>query len=284
MKKKKEVKKKGAKKRLAKDQDIAYDFSLKVYKRFKDIIKSIVLFGGVAKERLKKRSDIDLVIIIDDCTVQWDQELIAWYREELGKLINEQSYKDKLHINTVTLSVFWEEVRAGEPITINVLRYGRALIDFGGFFEPLKVLLAKGKIRPTPEAIFVTLKRAPMHVMKTRLNILNAVEGLYWGMVDSAHAALMAAGQLPPSPEHVADLLNFVFVKEKRLDKKYVQWYEEVRKLAHEITHGNIKGIDGKDVDDHIDKCNNFIKKMTDIVHNLIEHEKIIKIEKIEKS
>ena len=37
-----------------------------------------------------------------------------------------------------------EEVRAGEPAVINMLRYGETLVDHGGFFNPLKVLLAKG--------------------------------------------------------------------------------------------------------------------------------------------
>ena len=273
MKKKREV-------RVSESEKIAFDFSTKVYKRFKEIIKSIVLFGSVAKEKPEKKSDIDLIIFIDDCTIQWDQELIAWYREELGKLLDAQSYKKRIHLNTVTLTTFWEEVKAGEPVAINVLRYGKALIDFGGFFEPLKVLLAKGRIRPTPEAVLTNLRRAPLHISKTRFSIVSAVEGLYWAMVDSAHAALMASNQVPPSPEHIGTLLNEIFVKHKELDKKYIYAYEDMRKLVKEITHGNIKHIKGSEIDNHMKIVEEFVQEMTDLTEKLLKGEKIIRIGK----
>jgi len=280
MKKKKSVIKNIRKKKiLDEDYSIAFDFATKAYKQFKEIIKSIVLFGSVPKEKAVKKSDIDIIIIVDDCTVQWDQELIAWYREELGKLIARQSYKRELHINTVTLSSFWEEIKAGEPVAINVIRYGQALIDFGGFFDPLKVLLAKGRIRPTPEAIFVTLRRGPEHIIRARFNVLSAIENLYWSMVDSAHAALMAANQVPPSPEHVGEMLTEVFVKKRRLDKKFVEHYNEIYFLMHNILHGSIKSIRGKEVDDHIARVEEFEKEMRRITTRLIEEEKIIRIQ-----
>src|SRR3989344_1447536 len=75
----------------------AYDFAAKAYKQFNEVIKTIVLFGSVAKEKTKPSSDIDLIIIVDDCTIQWDQELIAWYREELTRLTAKQLYAKKLH-------------------------------------------------------------------------------------------------------------------------------------------------------------------------------------------
>lgn len=276
---KKQIKKKIiSKKDETEEYKIAYDFALKAYQNFKEIIKSIVFFGSAAQEKQVKGSDIDLVIIVDDCTVQWDQELISWYREELGKLIAKQPYKDKLHVNTVTLSVFWEEIKAGEPVAINVLRYGKPLIDFGGFFEPLKILLAKGRIKPTPESVFTTLQRAPLHLTRAHLSIVGAVDGLYWAMVDSAHAALMAANQTPPSPEHIADLLTDVFVKKKKLDKRYVGWYQEMFELSKGISHGVIKDIRGADVDKHTVKVNMFVSEMTKITKSLIEKEKIIRL------
>jgi len=59
--------------------------------------------------------------------------LIAWYREELGKLIQENPYAKALHINTVKLSTWWDDMMKGDPVVINILRYGDALIDFGVF-------------------------------------------------------------------------------------------------------------------------------------------------------
>ncbi len=264
---------------LATDRDIALDFAGKVYNKFRDVVKAIAMFGSSIKQQTTPRSDIDIVIIIDDCTVNWDDELIAWYREELAKLISAQKYTKELHINTVTLTAFWEEVRAGEPLVINVLRYGEPLIDLGGFFDPLKVLLAKGKIRPSPEAIFTTMERASQHLTRANSNILNSVEGFYWSMVDASHAALMAINVIPPSPEQISELLNETFVKTGTLKKEYTEWYEQVRKKAKEILHGETNKLTGFEIEDLQKKSEIFVIELNKISRSLIKNQKIIKYE-----
>ncbi|MCD4759780.1 nucleotidyltransferase domain-containing protein [archaeon] len=281
--KKKTIPKKKQRKQLT-DYDTAMDFAVKAYKKLQEVIKSIVLFGSAAKDETKKGSDIDILIIVDDCSMQWDQELIAWYREELGKLIDKQKYSEKLHINTVTLSTYWEDVREGEPAAINIIRYGQSLIDYGGFFDPLKALLAKGRIRPSPEAIFTTLKRAPLHISRARFDIANSIEHLYWAMVDAAHAALMARHQVPPSPEHIPEMLEQLFVSKKQLHPKYIKWYKELYELAHDIVHGNVKSLTGKEIDETMARTIEFEKAMRQITSRLIHNEKIIRTEKKEEN
>ena len=265
--------------KLTKDFDIAYDFSIKSYKKFRDIIKAIVLFGSVPKKEVNIHSDIDLIILIDDASINWDEELIAWYRKELARLVASQKYAKELHINTVTLTTFWEELRNGEPLVINVIRYGQALVDVGGFFDPLKALLAKGRIRPTPEAIFVTMERALNHHLRGRNNMLVSVDSFYWAMVDASHAALMARRVIPPSPEHLADLLEEVFVKRKMMDRKYVDWYEEARKLSKDIVYGNIKRISGSKLQELEERTDKFVTIFRDLTKSLIKDEKIIRPE-----
>ena len=178
---------------IAGEREIASDFATKVYEKFDQMIKSIVLFGSSAKKTATADSDIDIVIIIDDVSVVWDQELIAWYREELGIIVKQNPYAKALHINTVKLSTWWDDMMRGDPVIINILRYGDALIDHGGFFNPLRVLLKEGKIKSTPESIYTLLQRAPGHMTRAKQSMLAVVDGLYWTMVDSAHAALIAA-------------------------------------------------------------------------------------------
>ena len=272
MKKKKEVK-------TNENYEIAYDFATKCYKKFRDVIKAIALFGSVAKGEANIKSDIDLIIVIDDCTVNWDDELISWYREELGKLLASQKYSKEIHINTVTLTAFWEEVRVGEPLMINILRYGEPLIDLGGFFDPLKILLAKGKIRPTPEAIFTTMQRTGNHLGRANTNILNSVEGFYWAMVDASHAALMAYHVVPPSPEQITELLKITFIERKILDKEYLKWFEEVRAKAKSILRGDLKRINGKELEELQRKSENYVYHLNEITKLAIKHQKIIKTE-----
>ncbi|MEK6945492.1 MAG: nucleotidyltransferase domain-containing protein [Nanoarchaeota archaeon] len=255
---------------LKTEHDIAMDFAVKVYKRFDKFIKSVVLFGSVAKEEAVAGSDIDIVIIIDDVSVRLDEEIVAWYREELEKLLRKNPYQQSLHINTTKLSTWWEDLMRGDPTIINVIRYGEAMLDYGGFFEPLKRLLLEGKMRPSPEAIYVNLQRAPMHLTRSKSSQLGAVEGLYWAMVDSAHAALIAANVLPPSPEHLAVDLRETFVAKGKLKMKYVQWYRDVLMLHKKIQHGEIKDLKGIEIDAWEDRTKEFVDVMTRLVRDLV--------------
>ncbi len=256
---------------LLNERDIALDFGTKVYKKFNKLVKSIILFGSSVKNTSTSTSDIDIIIIIDDATVQWDQELIAWYREELGKLIRANPYKKELHINTVKLTTWWQDLIRGDPVVINVIRYGEPVIDFGGFFEPLKVLLNEGKIKSTPEAIYTCLQRAPRHLARSKAAELGAVEGIYWAMVDSAHALLIAAKILPPSPEHIPILLKENFVDKGLLKMKYVVWYRDIYVLHRKIVHGDITDIKGVEIDEWQERADKFIRIMANLIDKIIE-------------
>lgn len=164
------------------------------------------------------------------------------------------------------MSAFWNQVLIGDPVVINVIRYGIALIDFGGFFSPLKILLARGKIRPSPEAIYTALRRAPMHLSRSKFNILASIEALYWSMVDSSHAALMAAGEIPPSPEHIGSMLEQQFVRKGLLKGKYVDWYKEMYALAHYVSHGEILDASGKEIQMYRKRADEFIGEMAGLV------------------
>ena len=213
---------------LKTDHEIAMDFAVKAYGKFDKVIKSVVLFGSVQKEKTTSGSDIDLIIIIDDVSLKWDQELIAWYREELDKILQHNPYSAKLHINTIKLSTWWEDLMNGDPVVLNIIRSGFPVLDYAGFIEPLKFLLLQGKIKGTPEAIYQCLQRAPGHLARSRAAELAAIDGVYWSMVDSAHGALIAAGYFPPSPEHVMVDLKEAFVDRGILKMKYVDWYRDV--------------------------------------------------------
>jgi predicted nucleotidyltransferase/uncharacterized protein (UPF0332 family) len=253
------------------ERDIALDFATKVYSTFDQMIKSIVLFGSSAKKISTPDSDIDIIIIIDDVSIAWDEVLIAHYRESLAELVKENPYRKSLHINTVKLSTWWADLMRGDPVVINVLRYGDTLIDRGGFFNPLKVLLKEGKIKSTPESIYTLLQRSPTHLSRARESMLIAVDGFYWSAVDAAHAALIAAGVMPPSPEHIPEIMDEEFVKKKMLNKKYVNYYYGLYNLTKEITHGKVRNIAGKELERLQSESDDFLREMAKLVDKLIE-------------
>ena len=255
---------------LKTEHDIAMDFAVKISQQFNKLVKSIILFGSTAKKEQTLGSDIDIIMIIDDASISWDQELIAWYREELEKIIHKNPYKQSLHINTVKLSTWWEDLIRGDPLVINVLRYGESLIDFGGFFEPLKFLLVQGKIHSSPEAIYSCLQRAPMHLARSKSAELEAVDGLYWAMVDSAHAALIANHVSPPSPEHITEMLKDNFVSSGKLKPKYAEWYRDLTILHKKITHHEISDLKGIEIDDWQKRTEEFLSMMAQLVKELV--------------
>ncbi|MEK6825281.1 MAG: nucleotidyltransferase domain-containing protein [Nanoarchaeota archaeon] len=255
-------------------KDIAREFAIKVHEKFDRTVKASILFGSQAKDSAKVGSDIDIILIIDDASINWDLELISWYREELAKIIENYNEKADLHINTVKLTTWWQDLMYGDPVVINILRYGEALIDIGGFFNPLKALLLKGKIHSTPEAIYAALQRAPGHLSRSKYAEMSAIEGIYWCMTDSAQAALMTAGKVPPSPEQIPLMLKEIFVDKGMLNMDAVKAMRDLYTIHKGILHHEIAEVKGADIDRWQVVAEKFLKDMTSIIDKLIEQQK----------
>lgn len=277
MAKKREAKKEAssmANKKLRDEKEIAMDFAEKAHRKFDKIIKASILFGSQAKNTQTAQSDIDIILIIDDASISWDLELIAWYREELGKIISSEKYSRELHINTIKLTTWWSDLMHGDPVVLNILRYGEALIDSGGFFNPIKALLLQGRIHSTPEAVYAALQRAPSHIARSKFAELSAIEGVYWAMVDSAQAALMMAGKLPPSPEHLPEMLKTTFVDSGMLKMSAIKTLKDIYALHKSISHGQVSDIKGQEIDAWQDTAERFLSDMTVIIDTIIEKNK----------
>jgi len=257
--------------KLKTNRDIAMDFAQKVYQKFDKLIKSIILFGSTTKSQTTAGSDIDIIIVVDDATIKFDEKFILWYREELGKLIQANPYKKDLHINTVKITTWWEDLTKGDPTVVNIIRYGEALIDIGGFFSPFKFLLQDGRIKPTPESIHAVLNRVPGHIMKSRISEMSSIEGCYWAFVESSQALLMAIKVIPPSPEHIPVLLQQKFVEKGLLNKKYLKIFADLHSLHKKIIHGEIKNLDGKVIDDFQNKSEDFFKTTVKLLSEILE-------------
>lgn len=260
--------------RLMNDYDIALDFATRVHQKFDRIIKASILFGSQAKNTATEKSDVDIILIIDDAAISWDLELVAWYREELAKLIQASTYPRELHINSIKLTTWWQDLVEGDPVVINIVRYGRALIDSGGFFNPLKILLQEGKIKSTVESVYLALQRAPLHLLRSKAAKVGAIEGIYWAMIDAAQAALVTAGKLPPSPEHIPLFLKETFVDQKLCKEEFAYALRDIYTLHKRITYGEIRDIRGADLDSWYETAENFIVEMTQLIDAAIDKAK----------
>ncbi|PIN77050.1 hypothetical protein COV16_07430 [Candidatus Woesearchaeota archaeon CG10_big_fil_rev_8_21_14_0_10_34_8] len=247
------------------DIDIAYEFTRRVHKEFGTFLRAVVLFGSTTEERdgKAKQGDIDLLLVVDDVTYFLTPEVVETYRVIVQRMIEKTS--TRLHVTTLKFTSFWEYVRIGDPIGINMIRNGVALLDTG-FFYPLQLLLHQGRLRPTPEAVHAYYSRSSTTLFNSRWHLMQATLDLYWAVIDSAHAALMMQGVIPPAPKKVADMLEEKLVKKKVLDKKHVKTMRTFYTISKMILHRKLKDIDGKTYEKYYADAKSFVDDIRKLV------------------
>ncbi len=246
--------------------DAAFRFSKGIFDKYPKIMKTIVMFGSFSKGKETEKSDVDIMLILDDVLNSLDQGLQGAIFADVDKLVLQE--KDiKLHINSVTLTAFWRGVLAADPVSINVLKYGVPLIDTG-YFEPLQALLNMGEIKPTEESIYAALMRGELYSNSARLRLAGVVTDIYWSVVNAAQAAIMRQGDIPPSPEVISGMLADL-EKRKVLDKAYIDTFNEINKMGRDLLHGEKISITGEIAEEIIIKGLKFNKKMAEIAKNV---------------
>jgi predicted nucleotidyltransferase/uncharacterized protein (UPF0332 family) len=246
--------------RFARDDfHLAAEFAKRIVKEGQDFIKAVVLFGSAARKD-RKANDVDVLVLVDDVSLQLTKET---YRLIVQKVIADVSVR--LHVTTLRFTSFWEYLRVGDPIALNMLRDGYALID-ANFFVPMQRLLQQGRIRPTPEAVYTYANKSSMTLANCTWHLLQATVDLYWAAVDAAQAALMAVGELPASPEHVADLLDQRLVKVGLLDASMPEVMQRLYVLQKQIVHGEVHEITGAQFDAYLRQTKAFVESMKQVI------------------
>ena len=243
-------------------KDLAYEFTKLLHKEMGKFVRAVVLFGSAVRKKDSKSSDIDVLVIIDDVTVQLTKPLVEAYRIIIAKCVAKVS--NKLHVVSLRFSGFWEYMRLGDPVGINILRDGLAILDTG-FFTPMQHLLARGFVRPSREAIWAYYVMAPRTLTNSQFMINRAAMELYWAAIDSGHAALMSIGELPPSPDHVADLIEQKLVKRGHVPRKMVTIMRSLYSLNKNVERGGYS-LSGKDYDQYAKDATLFVKEMKKII------------------
>ncbi len=245
------------------DSAIANRFAKAIYKEMGDFIAGLIVFGSSAR-RETSTNDIDILIIIDDVGMRMSKEIVQTYRIILAKTVAKIS-PEKLHIQTMTWTSFWEYVRAGDPVAINILRDGIPLID-QGFIAPLKVLLYNGRIRPSAESVWTYYSLAPASIQRAKSRMDMAIVDLYWAMIDSAHAALMSIGEIPPSPSYIADMIHKKLVEPGYVDEEYFHIAKKLYTISKKIIRKEVAGYTGKQYDEYQKLAEKFTKEMKKII------------------
>lgn len=225
--------------------DLAYKFSKEIHEELEDLVKGIVLFGSAARQN-QDTNDIDILLILDDVSIRLTPELVQTYRLVVEQC--SQKISSKIHVTSMKFTSFWEYIRSGDPIAVNIVRDGYAIYDTG-FFEPVQMLLFQGRLKPSEEALWSYFNRGKQFYASANRRLVDCVLDLYWGAMDVAHSALMSVNEIAVSPEEVADLLEDKLVKTKLLDKKIPWTLRKLYSLNKKINSGKIKIVSGADID-----------------------------------
>ncbi len=227
--------------------EISYEFAKHIKKEFKDFIRAVVLFGSNVKKTNNPSSDIDILLVIDDVNIVLTPEIVESYRIITEKIVSKVS--TKLHITSLKYTTFWDYIRKGDPIGLNILRDGLPILDTG-FFNTLKILLMEGRIKPSAESVWIYYSKAPDTLVNSKWHVMQAVLDLYWAVVDSAQALLMSYTIMPPAPEMLSITLSNELVSKGLLEKEMAELVNKFYLLSKKITHNEIKEIPGAQYDE----------------------------------
>lgn len=248
-------------------------FKKELLKKYKDLIKTVFVFGSYLRNDFTSESDLDILILLDDTKMLITPEFKNRVTADAYEIAKKT---DKLlHVQPAwTVTEFWEMVRLSHPLLHTVLRDGWALYD-EGFFIPMKKLLERGKIPATLEAVELLMASAPQKIERARsVKLYQVTEDCYGAMLNSSQAILMYLGKQVPDPKNTPQAVKEYLVDTKILPGKYYKMLEDVIKFRKDVEHKHIKDITGSDVDAWLEKAEEYSKEMEKIYHNLQNEKK----------
>ncbi len=254
---------------------------------FKHYIKGVYVAGSfVTGYKKEKLSDIDIMFIVDDTDVQ------KMSREEVQSRLLTKIYEiarstlKSAHPQVYLLTEWWKWMSSGEPVLFHSLLSGAIVYQSeDGFLETFKRLIALGKIRVTgeqvdnllftakemirlakesvPERIIYNLEQATLHVSEALM-----VELGYRPV--ELQAFLRSTLPIQTSKEALESIKKNLFEREKLISEEDVKLIERLIKLREDYEKGELK-ISGEEIDELINKSENYIKKILEIIKKLRE-------------
>lgn len=220
-------------------------FTNEARKHYGELIKSVLIFGSAVRGQLKKGSDIDVWVVIDDTATKSSEDLNKVV-EHLYLISHE--LKD-LHIQAHTLTEFWQSIRLGSPEFTNFLRYGLVIHDTG-FIKPIQRMLKMGLLPPSEEVVSLKTRAAEARYKKIKLDIKSMIFELRYAATDIIQAVIMHLYKKQPDQKAIPEFLEKL-VKAKKLEKTYVEKFSELDKLWKDIDHKIIKEV----TTEHLDRA-----------------------------
>jgi len=215
-------------------------FMNEIRKRFGEIVKSVLIFGSVARGDIKPSSDADVWVILDDTALKTSVDLNV-IKEEI--LATAENLKD-LHVQITYLTEFWQWVRIGSPELVNFLRYGLVLYDTG-FVKPVQKMLQLGLLPPSEEVIKLKARASEIRLEKIKGDLKSIIFDLRYCASDIIQAVVMHHYKTQPDPKEIPKYLEKM-IEEGRVEKEFLDKWKEIDKLWKDIDHQIVKDVNGE--------------------------------------
>ena len=232
------------------------EFTNKIRKTYGDLIKSVLIFGSVARGDMKETSDVDVWVIIDDTATKSSEDL-----ERIETQIHyiASQLKD-LHVQTTGLTEFWSWMKRGSPELFNYLRTSLVIYDTG-FIKPVQRMLKAGLLPPSEETVAIKARSAKAHLKKVKLGMKAMIFDLRYAATDACQSVVMYYYKTTPDQKKMPEELEKL-VKEGKLEKEYVEKFKELNKLWKDIDHGVIKEVEPKHLARAMELATDIINRM----------------------
>jgi predicted nucleotidyltransferase len=267
----KEMREKSQERRM----EAAEEFSDKIRDKLGDKVKVVAVWGSVPKGEHGVDSDIDTLVILDDTKLEKGvpDEAKKKIRNKVTKLAKETD--DRITIQYFPfLTDFWDSLRKGEPLAIEAVRNGEPVYDTG-IFMPAKRLLDRGKITGTQESVKKRLKLAGGGYKKANKQLRSSIpHKLEQVMANAGQAPIMLVGKAPPGKENVPETLEEMFVEKDMLEEEYVQMAQDIYDFGDK-GEKNPEEVTGQMVEEHLEKADQFVKRMHKLVSQLGARKKV---------
>jgi len=229
-------------------------FMNEIRRKFGEIVKSVLIFGSVARGDIRPTSDVDVWVILDDTALKTSVDFDR-IREDI--LITAENLKE-LHVQITHLTEFWQWVRMGSPELINFLRYGLVLYDTG-FVKPIQRMLQLGLIPPSEEVIKLKQKASEIRLEKIKSDLRSMIFDLRYCASDMIQAVVMYYYKTQPDPKEIPKYLEKM-VEDGKIENDFLEKWKEIDKLWKDIDHQVVKEVDGE-----------YLQKALKIAKELIE-------------
>lgn len=243
-------------------------FSNEIRKNFGDTIKGVLIFGSAAKGVMKKTSDIDVLIIVDDTATKGT--------EGMDKILSQLHLMARefgnIHIQTSLLTEFWKWIRMGSPELINYLRYGYVIHD-SGFIKPTQRMLQLGLIPPSEETISLKAKSSQIRMKKIEEDMKAMIFDLRYAAFDMIQAVIMHIFQYQADYKDARKYLEKM-IQENKITKEDFDNFEKLDKLWKDIDHGLIDVTP-----EHLKEAAELSKKIIEKFKTLLPKEYFLEIE-----